>query len=580
MNRLNSVVVKLWLSIILIVTTVLLLLSGFLITFLQSNNTSTTGENLYNNASKIERLLLSSHEKESAIDYARALVEDPAGLIIVKNSEDLTARSEDPLKEVMLNEIRTNHAFDKVFNEDKHVLKEINLTYNGEKHQYILLGYPSQAFPEDDAGIFLFQDINSIKEAQNVVTLSILVSAIILLIVSTIFAFFLSNRITKPLIQLKHAAFKVAKGHYTEKVPIYTRDEIGELGLAFNKMSKDIRTNIDDVKSKNNIQEKLINSMIDGVLGINDKNEIIISNSKADTFLKEVREFDHVDISTQRNDTFKEKNTQFFEYELGHKYYVVISTYIDSIQNDGSSGIVVIIRDMTDEHHMDQMKKDFIASVSHELRTPISMLQGYTEAIVDGIVTEKKDVDDFLYIILDESKRLSRLINELLEVAKMDAEGIKVHLDDFYISTLMNKIDTKFLPQARENGLNLSVKHIGNLTNWYGDSDRVEQILTNLIDNAIRYTHQNDDINVVFDDTDEEDFVITVQDSGVGIAKEHLDQIFDRFYKVDASRTRGKHGTGLGLFIVQKIIDAHHGTIKVDSKEGEGTQFTITLPKV
>lgn len=208
------------------------------------------------------------------------------------------------------------------------------------------------------------------------------------------------------------------------------------------------------------------------------------------------------------------------------------------------------------------------------------MLQGYTEAIVDGIVTEKKDVDDFLYIILDESKRLSRLINELLEVAKMDAEGIKVHLDEFNISTLMNKIDTKFLPQARENGLNLSVKHIGNLTNWYGDSDRVEQILTNLIDNAIRYTHQNDSINVVFDDTDEEDFVITVQDSGVGIAKEHLDQIFDRFYKVDASRTRGKHGTGLGLFIVQKIIDAHHGTIKVDSKEGEGTQFTITLPKV
>ena len=130
------------------------LLSGFLITFLQSYNTSTTGENLYNNASKIERLLLSSHEKESAIDYARELVEDPAGLIIVKNSDDLTAKSEDPLKEVMINEIRTNHAFDKVFNEDKHVLKEINLTYNGEKHQYILLGYPSQAFPEEDAGIF------------------------------------------------------------------------------------------------------------------------------------------------------------------------------------------------------------------------------------------------------------------------------------------------------------------------------------------------------------------------------------------------------------------------------------------
>lgn len=579
MRRLNSVVVKLWLSIILIVTTVLLLLSGFLITFIQSYNTSNIGENLYNNAAKIERLMLNTHEKDSTIDYARELVEDPAGLIIIKNKEDLQEKSEDPLKGVMIDEIRKNPSFKKVFRNNEHVLKEIKLTVNDEEHRYILLGYPSQSFQSDNAGIFLFQDINSIKETQKVITLSILIAAIILLIVSTVFAFFLSTRITKPLIQLKYAAFKVAKGHYTEKVPIYTRDEIGELGLAFNKMSKDIRKNIEDVKSKNNIQEKLINSMIDGVIGINDKNEVIISNSKADVFLNELKEFENKDMTEQRNITFKEKNTHFFEYELGHKYYVVISTYIESIQIDGSSGIVIIIRDMTEEHHMDQMKKDFIASVSHELRTPISMLQGYTEAIVDGVVTEKKDVDDFLYIILDESKRLSRLVNELLEVAKMDAEGIKVSLTDFNIMALINKIDTKFKPQAIENNLKLSVEHIGEDTTWYGDVDRIEQVLTNLIDNAIRYTHEEDSIDVIFDDSPEDYVQITVKDTGVGIAKEHLEQIFDRFYKVDTSRTRGKYGTGLGLFIVEKIVDAHEGSIDVQSKEQKGTEFTITLPK-
>ena len=231
---------------------------------------------------------------------------------------------------------------------------------------------------------------------------------------------------------------------------------------------------------------------------------------------------------------------------------------------------------MTEEHHMDQMKKDFIASVSHELRTPISMLQGYTEAIVDGVVTEKKDVDDFLYIILDESKRLSR-VNELLEVAKMDAEGIKVSLADFNITTLINKIDTKFKPQAIENNLKLSVKHVGDGNTWYGDVDRIEQVLTNLIDNAIRYTHEEDSIDVIFDDSLEDYVQIKVKDTGVGIAKEHLEQIFDRFYKVDTSRTRGKYGTGLGLFIVEKIIDAHEGSIDVQSKEQIGTEFTITL---
>ena len=155
MRRLNSVVVKLWLSIILIVTTVLLLLSGFLITFIQSYNTSNIGENLYNNAAKIERLMLNTHEKDSTIDYARELVEDPAGLIIIKNKKDLQEKSEDPLKGVMINEIRKNPSFNKVFRSNEHVLKEIKLTVNGEDHRYILLGYPSQAFQSDNAGIFI-----------------------------------------------------------------------------------------------------------------------------------------------------------------------------------------------------------------------------------------------------------------------------------------------------------------------------------------------------------------------------------------------------------------------------------------
>ena len=161
----------------------------------------------------------------------------------------------------------------------------------------------------------------------------------------------------------------------------------------------------------------------------------------------------------------------------------------------------------------------------------------------------------------------------------MDAEGIKVSLADFNITTLINKIDTKFKPQAIENNLKLSVKHVGDGNTWYGDVDRIEQVLTNLIDNAIRYTHEEDSIDVIFDDSLEDYVQIKVKDTGVGIAKEHLEQIFDRFYKVDTSRTRGKYGTGLGLFIVEKIIDAHEGSIDVQSKEQIGTEFTITLPK-
>ncbi|RIL46213.1 HAMP domain-containing protein, partial [Staphylococcus equorum] len=403
--------------------------------------------------------------------------------------------------------------------------------------------------------------------------------AIIFLAITTFFAFFLSSRITKPLRNLRTQALKVSKGDYAQVVPVNTRDEIGELSRTFNTMSSEIQQHIDALSSSKNIRDSLINSMIEGVLGYNDKKEIIISNKMAQNTLQILDEHELKKLDKQNERTFKNKQTQFEEYEINTRYLVIITSYIDQIQPDGRSGIVAIIRDMTNEHNIDQMKKDFIANVSHELRTPISLLQGYTESIVDGIVTEPDEIHESLSIVLDETKRLNRLVNELLSVARMDAEGLSVEKSVQPIDTLLNKMQQKYHSHAESLGLSINLNPNTHEQLWYYDLDRIEQVLTNLIDNATRYTETGDAITISYGESETEN-ILYITDTGSGIAPEHLQQVFERFYKVDSSRKRGKQGTGLGLFICRMIVDEHGGSIDVKSKLGQGTTFIIKLPKL
>ncbi|MBN6203097.1 HAMP domain-containing protein [Staphylococcus saprophyticus] len=583
MNKLNSVVIKLWLTIIFIVTTVLILLSAALITFIQSYFTQETEDSLLKDAKRISQLLESADNRETAIQHSRKLIEGPVGLIIM-NDKHIDRQDKDKTKNKMVKEIKKSNDYNQVFDNGKQVSEHVTLNMNGNQRTYVLIGYPTKAISSTDnhtnkfSGVFIYQDLKTIEDTNNVITVIILIIAIIFLAITTIFAFFLSSRITKPLRNLRTQALKVSKGDYAQVVPVNSRDEIGELSRAFNTMSSEIQQHIDALSSSKNIRDSLINSMVEGVLGFNDKKEIIISNKMANTTLQMLDDFALEKLDEQNELTFKNKKTQFEVYEINTRYFVIITSYIEQIQPDGRSGIVAIIRDMTNEHNMDQMKKDFIANVSHELRTPISLLQGYTESIVDGIVTEPAEIHESLSIVLDETKRLNRLVNELLNVARMDAEGLTVEKVVQPIDHLLDKVQQKYQKHAKDLGLNMNLSPNTHNQMWYYDSDRIEQVLTNLIDNASRYTEPGDEIKIEFGETQTEN-ILYISDTGSGIAPEHLQQVFDRFYKVDTARKRGKQGTGLGLFICRMIIHEHGGTIDVKSTLGKGTTFIITLPK-
>lgn len=579
MKRLNNVVIKLWLTIILIVTTVLILLSAALITFIQQYYTQDTEHSLVNDAHRISNLLEESDNKSLAIKHSKMLIEGPSGLIIMKNKKDEYYNSHSKFKEQMMDVIQKDKDFAQVFDNKQKASEHIKMTVDGQKHTYVLVGYPTKVDNTHPNGaVFIYQDLKSIDDTNNVITIIILVTAVIFLIVTTVFAFFLSSRITKPLRQLRTQATGVSKGNYSLVNDIHTKDEIGELAHSFNLMSNEIQRHIDEISASKNIRESLINSMVEGVLGINENREIILSNQLAQQMENELDGENKALFVEQMNNTFTDKETQFEEYEINNRYYVVIMSYIDQFQPNGSSGIVAIIRDMTNEHKLDQMKKDFIATVSHELRTPIALLQGYTESIVDGVVSEPEEIRDSLSIVLDETQRLNRLVNELLNVARMDAEGLSIHKEVQPISHLLDRMQLKYRQQASELEIDIDLAPETHNQLWFYDSDRMEQVLTNLVDNATRYTGPGDSIKITTGEDDNYD-ILYISDTGSGIAPEHVELVFDRFYKVDASRKRGKEGTGLGLFISRMIIEAQEGTINLTSELGKGTTFIIKLPK-
>lgn len=580
-NRLNSVVIKLWLTILFIVTTVLILLSAALITFIQYYYTQQTENVIREDASRISHLVEQADNKTLAIQHSQQLIDGSGGVIIMANKSSSLNQSNSETKNKMLEAIHNNAQFQQVFSKGKSTTQNITISNNGNSHSYILLGYPMKA--QDNANskysaVFIYQDLKSIEDTNNAITIIILITAIIFIAISTVFAFFLSNRITKPLRQLRTQALNISKGDYSKQTSVSTKDEIGELSHTFNHMSSEIQENIEALSTQKNIRDSLINSMIEGVIGLNDKREVILSNKMADDITKSLSAPVYKDIEKQIEKTFVSKNTEFQEYEINNKYYVIIMSYIERIQQDGRSGLVVIIRDMTNEHNLDQMKKDFIANVSHELRTPISLLQGYTESIVDGIVTEPDEIRDSLSIVLDETKRLNRLVNELLNVARMDAEGLTVNKEKQPIKPLLNKMQMKYKQQAQDLELDMSLAPEMTDELWDYDADRIDQVLTNLIDNATRYTQPGDSITIT-SSSDDTYQTLYISDTGSGISPEHLELVFDRFYKVEASRTRGKQGTGLGLFICKMIIEEHGGSIQVESEVNKGTTFIIKLPK-
>ena len=576
----RSVVGKLAMTILLLVSFVLFILTILLLEFFENFHIQEAEKGMMETASKISTMIEQDEDQNLIIETTER-VKDPATQVILIFEDGemfISEANDDNLASIDHNWFRSDVPYNEIINNNETIYRQRILPDSNV--EVMIVGVPVE---NEDAAIFVYQSLEVIEQTKAETTRIIFLAAGIAIILTTFFAFLLSTRITAPLIKMREAAFELTKGKFTTEVPILTNDEIGELALAFNQMGKQLNFHITALRQEKEQLSSILSSMADGVITLNRDGDKIVINPPAQQFL-DIWHFEDQNQSKLPGEIIKlleevihEEREAIAEISIQGRYYVILMTPL--YDQNFIRGAVAVIRDMTEERKLDKLQKDFVANVSHELRTPLSLMQGYSEAIIDDIAESREDKNELAKIIHDEAMRMSRLVNELLDLAKIEAGHIQLNTESIDVSSFIKRVSMKFDNILKEKEITLKINKNLRSKVAYFDDDQIEQVLTNLLDNSIRHMEAEGTILINLNNT-EEKLILEIKDDGIGIDESDLPFIFERFYKVDKARTRNgaKKGTGLGLAIVKNIVEAHNGTITVQSKKEKGTSFYIMIP--
>ncbi len=568
----RSVVGKLWMTVIALVAVVLLILTILLVQLFDRFYYEQQYNQLTALTTKIATIFQTYEDTHLALHTAKELIEvSKSGLTIVgPRSTDLFVSKVENVPELNAELLITHPEIQQVFRGLK-IANRGHFSFVSEQGtieiDMIIVGVPLIIESQQSGAVFLYQTLDDINSTINEAKRIILFSASIGIALTTVFAFFLSTRITLPLRQMKVAADNMSKGDFHTRVSIRTSDEIGNLALTFNHMAEQLNDSIHALSHEKEQLSNILRSMVDGVITLDVQGKVILINPPAENMLTtwkyEENLFDSdavprllLNIFQRVVETEKEYTTTV---SAQGRFWTIAMAPL--YRQNIIRGTVAVIRDMTEEKRLDKLRKDFVANVSHELRTPLSMMQGYSEALVDDIVDHAEDRKEIAQIIHDESLRMGRLVNELLDLARMEAGHIELHMEDVDLCSVVHKATRKFAALAKEQKIKL-VENFDPLEQEYSiDPDRMEQVLTNLIDNAIRHTPEEGKVTIGLRE-ERDTLFLSVEDTGSGIPEDDLPFVFERFYKADKARTRGRAGTGIGLSIVKHLVEAHEGIFK------------------
>ncbi len=416
----------------------------------------------------------------------------------------------------------------------------------------------------------------------------IIIQAVVLgIIISIIIGYFLSRAITTPISNLTKRAKRLSEGQFDPRVEnIKADDEIGILAETFNDMSSTLKGTLSDISTEKNKIEAILQNMTDGVMAFGTDGKIIHINSTARKMLNienvEQYRFDKLfsilgaDILIGDLLYLEEKRSCEREVTKDNIALKVNFAVFDDERNK-TGGVLAVLHDITKQQKLENSRREFVANVSHELRTPLTTVKSYAETLLD-FVKDNKTAAAFTNTILNETDRMTRLVKDLLVLSSLE-NSASLNKTVFSLKAMIHDVVSTMTLVASEKGHRLQFKQSSELPEFYGDSDKLEQVLYNIISNSIKYTPNGGKIIVRAGKVYHE-IQIEVQDTGIGIPEKDLSRIFERFYRVDKARSRELGGTGLGLAISKSIIDSHGGQIHIDSKPGEGTSVLITLPIV
>lgn len=433
------------------------------------------------------------------------------------------------------------------------------------------IGDPSEAL------VVLGSSPAPVQASVNAFMRMIFYCSLVAVILATLVSLLFARQFTRPLALMQKGASRMAKGDFQPISGVTSRDELGELADALNSMGESLSNHMTWLSEERNLMQGIVEGISDAVIMLDAQGEILYTNEPAkalwqgegressarkETIISFLRNFsDQLGVEENMNLTL---DTQVLQVAMASTQARV-----------GVQGFVAVLRDVTASLRAEKERRDFMASVTHELRTPLHLIQGYLEAIQDEVIP-KEEQSEHIDLVLDEAKRLAKLVMELQEINRFEHWKV-FDKSEIAIGSFLQELRHRFMGKADELGINLDIEEEGKgvIT---ANHDRLLQVFINLIGNALRHTPPGKSVRITVEDLGER-FLFNVEDQGEGIPSQALPHIFERFYRVDKSRSRKEGGMGLGLAIVKLIVEAHDGEIKVESEVGKGTCFKVILPK-
>lgn len=409
--------------------------------------------------------------------------------------------------------------------------------------------------------------------------------------ISLILGYFLSRNITGPIVTLTKRAEKLARFEKPESYVSVKKsdDEIGILSDTFTFMSRELFKTLEQIEGEKTKMEAILVNLTDGVIAFDLDGRVIHINPAARRMLAIVNPdiiefnpfFDDIGANINMGDIVYLEQNKTFERDILLNGYI-LKAFFAAFKSDNDKetgkigGIVVAIQDVTKQKKLDNSRREFVANVSHELRTPLTTVKSYTETLIETL-NENDMQKHFLEVINSEVDRMTRIVKDLLTLSRLDHGKETLKKDRIDIRKLVAGVAEKMALSAKEHGHKLTYSFTTDIEPYTGDRDKIEQVLINLVSNAVKYTPDGGNIEI-FAGSIYNEVYIKVKDNGIGIPKSDINRIFERFYRVDKARTRKAGGTGLGLAIAKEIVEAHGGKISIQSDTGMGTEVMITLP--
>lgn len=447
--------------------------------------------------------------------------------------------------------------------------------------------------PTGDAVIgFLYvkSDIESKYQQVSDITLIFFYASMIALVFSVIIALLVARTITKPIGEMKQQAERIANGDYSGHIEVYGKDELGQLGETFNEVSFRIEEAQETMEAERRRLDSVLTHMTDGVIGtdrlgniilINDMATNVLRTSTQDVMNRSILEVLHLDGNYTFRMLLEEQNELLLDFSEQFGEAMLIRAEFSMIRRESGfiSGLVCVLHDVTEKEKDEEERRQFVSNVSHELRTPLTSMGSYIEALIDGAWQDPDVAPMFLKVTQEETNRMIRMINDLLQLSRMDANKITLNTELVNLNELFNYVLDRFDMLLKDSDKQHKIKReFTKRAIWVDiDTDRMIQVLDNILNNAIKYSPAGGNITCRLLET-HKNVVLSISDEGLGIPKQQLGKVFDRFYRVDKARSREMGGSGLGLAISKEAIKAHGGNIWVESEEGKGSTFFISLP--